>query len=146
MLGVFPKCLWQHMIRQPYFEWPECLQMRLVSPKVVDEDTIVKKVRVWIWSRFPGATGTSYGKQMFVCYKLNKYGFSIGDYDSSPICKCIGTMLHCDLDTLQCLQDLSGLLKKDQKLIERIFGDEMVRYMMLTNKRQAKRQKKNPKC
>lgn len=48
MLGVFPKCLWQHMMRQPYFEWPECLQMRLVSQGMCEiVPNVGEKVATW---------------------------------------------------------------------------------------------------
>jgi hypothetical protein len=145
MLGVFPKCLWQHMMRQPYFEWPEYLQMRLVSRDMVslmDKNSLRLKVHHWVLSHYDHAAFENSCTQG-LCKLLRRKGRFFRVPRTRVLVIAIELIIWCDnLTMCNRLRDLANLLvdrktystrctlREKLTSIEGAFGHEMVRYLM----------------
>lgn len=147
MIGVFPAVLWQHMMRQPYFEWPECLQMRLVSRSMYKMvPNVGEKVATWfnefvsvriswqvssfcpietvyrIWVRTEGCGQFRWGQLK----RLEPYLTAL---DEIPTSSKHLYVLAQHLASNK-LYKVRSTLRERLAAIEAGFGHEMVRYMM----------------
>lgn len=147
MIGVFPAVLWQHMMRQPYFEWPECLQMRLVSRSMYKMvPNVGEKVATWlneyitvtipermprfspimsaykIWKRTNGCGHFRWGQLK----RLEPYLTALEEFPTSlKHLYVLGQHLASNK-----LYKGRSTLRERLAAIEAGFGHEMVRYMM----------------